>query len=205
VFAPEQDRPAVRTVALQQPAPDPHAAAEPSSMPVPAGIRKPVMHDVLCVCCGSDCACTTPGQCGHAGCACGHSLKNVPLRAAPPAAGCCPTCGRCHNAPTPTSAAAPPLAPKQWIVLTNEPGVRGYGRLENGWAVDIERREPIPGYIALATVSYPPQVPVATQSVSPAYFIQSYGGYGAPLQGGGCVGGACGTRSRVGLFGGLFR
>lgn len=47
-------------------------------------------------------------------------------------------------APDPRPARAPEERPRYWIRLTNEPGIRALGRIENGVAVDILRREPIP-------------------------------------------------------------
>jgi|GEM_PF-6688211 len=41
-----------------------------------------------------------------------------------------------------------PSRPRYWIHLSNEPGIRALGRIEGGYAVDIIRREPIPGYRA---------------------------------------------------------
>lgn len=51
-------------------------------------------------------------------------------------------------ATAPTRRLAPVEKPRYWIHLTNEPGIRAFGRIENGVAVDILRREPIPGYRA---------------------------------------------------------
>jgi hypothetical protein len=112
--------------------------------------------------CSPLCGCAFPGECGTKGCACESAVASKPRVV--------------------KAASAKPA--RYWITLTNEPGVRALGRIEGGYAVDIERRERIPRYVTPAPVPLPVQAPRYFYApAQPAFFR----GYGATSCGpGGC-------------------